>query len=1068
PEPATAAVMTPNGTELAVAAGALHIFDTSTDTEVVPNGLTIAAVNIFDVAVSLDGASFYTLGTASTGSELSLIDISLNKVTATLGISGTATGMTVGPNGLIYVSTVNEVLEINPLTFAATPAGAISVNGLPGPVVVTPDAAYAMAINQTPATGSEVILISLLNHAVVNTIPESTGVLLNSLLATGVNTALGYSSATQNVYQLTITNSGAGFNVAPFPVPNGTGATTALAVSNEVPNATRSTVQSAFAVANGNVEQLNPTTGQLQGEAPLPPGDNETALSLAGAATTGNPIILLQYGNLQTIAPNATSLPIVVQVLDTNSKPLFGATVRFTTSLQGSTLSATSVTTGANGYALTYLTAGSATGPVQVTATAGAQVVQFNLTVAVPTQSTANQLTIVAGQGQLVPEENNDSVGMYGSPFQVLISDMNGQPVQNVAVNFVITVGYGTLLTSGVGNTSVTVNTNSSGIASVDFLSPLVQGADAVRGYTQTSITVSAPNTNSVIFYITTYPIGGQPTPTLIQPQLGVLTAQEGVTLPGAVVIIIGSTTGYPIPNVGLTLSNGDQSPALFPSATCASVNGNSVLSDGNGVMTCDLIAGPRIGTVKITPVVGLVRDLSPFTLQVIAGPPAVVQIQQGNNQTGGPGETLPLALLVQLTDSGGNILIGQPVTWQVTPAGMVTLSQVSSLTDSNGRASALATLGGVGGSAQVTVTAGSITATFNLSINIPSAAIQKISGDTQTTVISTPFASPLVVQVVDANKNGVSGAQVTFQVTSGTATLGSQSAITNSSGNASTTVQAGASAGAITITATSSTFSVTFNLTAVLPGPTNITIVNGASFDPNTGISPGGIATLTGNGILNGVQGLVIASPVAGLLPTSLGGASVTFNGVPAPIYYVENANGVQQMSVQVPFEALPAGASAPANVNVVINAAGGESAIVTVQVKPFAPGVFFTLIGNQKIPVAVRSDGSYISPTNPAQLGEDISVFATGLGQVTPSASTGSAGIAGQTVTAPLLVGLSNSGVPIVSATYAQGTAGVYVITFHVPANSPTGPAEPFALVAYDSQSHTYFSQSISMPVQ
>ena len=104
----------------------------------------------------------------------------------------------------------------------------------------------------------------------------------------------------------------------------------------------------------------------------------------------------------------------------------------------------------------------------------------------------------------------------------------------------------------------------------------------------------------------------------------------------------------------------------------------------------------------------------------------------------------------------------------------------------------------------------------------------------------------------------------------------------------------AGATAGAITVTATSSTFSVNFTSTAQSPGPSNITIVNGASFDPNTGISPGGIATIRGTGILTGVTGVVSAANSAGQLPTTFSGVTITFNGTPAPIYYVESANGV------------------------------------------------------------------------------------------------------------------------------------------------------------------------------
>jgi uncharacterized protein (TIGR03437 family) len=271
-----------------------------------------------------------------------------------------------------------------------------------------------------------------------------------------------------------------------------------------------------------------------------------------------------------------------------------------------------------------------------------------------------------------------------------------------------------------------------------------------------------------------------------------------------------------------------------------------------------------------------------------------------------------------------------------------------------------------------------------------------------------------------------------------------------------------------VTITATTATYSVTFTLTVRPPGPVNLAIVNGASFQSGTGISPGGIAIITGQGILPGVQGLVTANNIVGPLPTTLQGASVTFAGVAAPVYYVMNSNGVEQMAVQVPFEALPAGTTAATNVDVIVTSSGGTPATISVPIKPFAPGIFTTASGTTVLPVAQRPDGSYVSPTNPAQLGENITLYVTGLGQVTPATATGTAGIPGQAVAAPLLIGLNNGGVPLISANYVQGLVGVYAVTFHVPANTATGSAQPLAVVAYDSAGNFYFSQGISIPVQ
>jgi uncharacterized protein (TIGR03437 family) len=329
--------------------------------------------------------------------------------------------------------------------------------------------------------------------------------------------------------------------------------------------------------------------------------------------------------------------------------------------------------------------------------------------------------------------------------------------------------------------------------------------------------------------------------------------------------------------------------------------------------------------------------------------------------------------------------------------------------------------------------------------------------------LIDTAFASPLVVKVVDSGGNGVPGAQVNFQVTSGTATLGSSSAITDSTGQASTSVTAGDTAGAITVSAASSSFSVSFTLTAQPPGPSNITIVNGASFDPNTGISPGGIATIQGMGILPGVTGVVPAANSSGQLPTTFSGVTITFDGIPAPIYYVADTNGADQVSVQVPFEVQPG-----PTVDLTVSVASTTSATVTIPVKPLAPGVFTSIYSGKTYAVAVRPDGSQVSPTNPAQRGENIQLYITGLGQATPPITTGGAGVPNQAIVSSMIVGLNNGGVPLISAVYGPGLIGIYVVTIQVPANTETGPYQPIGIIGVDAANNLYFAQPTYIPIQ
>jgi uncharacterized protein (TIGR03437 family) len=1088
-QPPTAAVLSPDGRRLAVAAGTLHIFDTASDTDLVPGGINVGSgISVIDVAFGLDGTTLYSLGVTAPGvnasTQINTIDVASNLVTGNMGFHGSATSISVAPNGLIYVTLLNELIDINPTTFAQNPAGPITVNALPGRPAFTPDGKFAVIANQTPSTGSSVLAVSLANRSVVGTGP-SLQFQLDSLLVTGTDTLLGYSNSTQTAYQILVGSTGA-LSVTTFG--NGTNSSfTALATSNEVPLGGRSFIDSVFAVTGANiVEQVDPQSGNIKSTSTLPTGMNVGALSYARPAVTNSiPVTLLQYGGGQTLGNNTTSAPIVLRVLDSNSLPISGVAVAFSTNGVGSTVSPTTVTTTSTGYAVTYLTTGTINGQLQVTATTGPRTAVYTMTVGTSVGPTAGGLTFVAGQGQVLPEGENTNSGIAGSNLSVLVTDTNGNPLPNTPVTFLITEGDGTLsLPSSQGADSQTVNTGTNGVATVDFLAPgTLAGGDQTRGFGQTQVTASAPSTNSLVFTITITPLNGAPTFQQVAPQVGTtITGQVNQVLPGALQYQIVSSTGYAIPGVGVNLSTQNAAPSL-PSAKCNDPSGNGVLSDGTGRITCDLVIGPRVGKTQITANIGYSINMQPFELVVNPGPPAAVNILQGNNQSAYAGATLPTTLVVQVTDSGGNVLVGAPVTWSVVTAGTATLGQVIPSTDSNGHASAVVTLGNIAGPVQVTATAGTITATFNLAVVVPSTGIVKLSGDNQSTVINTAFAASLVVEVLGSDGNGIAGAIVNFTVTTGSATLGAPTGTSGANGQVSTPVTAGADAGPITITATTASFSVTFTLTARLPGPTNLAIVNGATFQTSTGISPGAIAIVTGVGILPGVQGLITANNFVGPLPTTFQGVNITFAGVSAPIYYVMNSGGVEQVAVQVPFETLPAGTTTVTNVDVIVTAASGTPATISVPVKPFAPGIFSTTSGGQTYAVAVRPDGSYVSADNPAQLGENITLYVTGLGPVTPAAGTGAAGILGQAVgtqacdlqtypgatgVCPMRVGLSNSGVPIIAADYAPGMVGVYTVTFHVPANSPTGPAQPLAVVSYDSAGHVYFSQGITIPVQ
>jgi uncharacterized protein (TIGR03437 family) len=146
--------------------------------------------------------------------------------------------------------------------------------------------------------------------------------------------------------------------------------------------------------------------------------------------------------------------------------------------------------------------------------------------------------------------------------------------------------------------------------------------------------------------------------------------------------------------------------------------------------------------------------------------------------------------------------------------------------------------------------------------------------------------------------------------------------------------------------------------------------VVNGASFQAGA-VAPGEIVSLFGSGLgpASGI-GAVLAQ---GRLTTQLAGASVTFDGVPAPLLYV-SAN---QINAIVPFEV--AGKS---STQIVATVNGATSIARQQPVVAAAAGVFTVDMTGAGQAVVLNQDGTLNSSTNPAARGSVLTLWLTGLG--------------------------------------------------------------------------------------
>jgi uncharacterized protein (TIGR03437 family) len=709
--------------------------------------------------------------------------------------------------------------------------------------------------------------------------------------------------------------------------------------------------------------------------------------------------------------------------------------------------------------------------------------------------ASAQNITKVYGDGQLLI-----CTGCIAfTEMEVRVTDSNGNGLPNVTVNWAVTGGgYGGALLLGATTTTApdgtAYNTFSylgvppTGSPFVQYVQNTVQASTSNATVTFTLSQSLYDQTNSGLQAV--YVLPGTFVQALIDGQP--LSGQAGTTGSTPIQVSVTASRGGGIANVSLQLVDYlNQNPIV----NCAEADGgevNTALTNANGLATCTPVFSGVPGTGLFYVLVGAGGvpppdptvppfsnwTIGPMNLTVTAAQPGYIEVIQGNGQSAAPGQTLPSPLQVEVATASGTAVAGQSVNWTVTPAGAVNLSSTSGSTDATGRTSVNATFATTAsGIVQITATcpacpttARSVTFSVTAVPIVTISGMTIVSGNNQSALANAVFPLPLVVQVNASNGQPDTSANVQFTVT-GPASLSSSSVATNSSGQAQVSVQAGATAGPVTVTASVGSFTQTFSLTVNPPGPTLTasSFYNGADFQAGS-ISPCGIATIIAPGLAPGIQGVVTSGNVFGPLPYLLASDAVSFNGTSAPIFNVANVNGQQQITVQVPCEVVPA-AAVPVTVNV-----GSGSSTVNVPVLAASPGIFQTTMSDGvSRAVIVRPDGSFVSLANPARRGEVVQAFATGLGVTSPSVGTNATAISGSPaiVQGTVIVGITNNasqgeGVRVTAAQVAPDLIGVFSVPFQVPTDAATGNNVSFSIGLIPVGGSTpFYSATAKIPI-
>jgi uncharacterized protein (TIGR03437 family) len=245
----------------------------------------------------------------------------------------------------------------------------------------------------------------------------------------------------------------------------------------------------------------------------------------------------------------------------------------------------------------------------------------------------------------------------------------------------------------------------------------------------------------------------------------------------------------------------------------------------------------------------------------------------------------------------------------------------------------------------------------------------------------------------------------------------------------------------------TATPISVRVNVLANTGGPriSFAGVVDNAAFASGQAVAAGSIAALFGIQLSTNAPAFASGFP----LPTTLGGVQVLINGNPAPLFYADFG----QIDFQVPFNL----STGQVLVQVMRNGQPGNRISTTID--SIAPRLFVLKqfgAAPDGLPygLVLNSDNTYAAPAqgasnHPATRGSIVTIYALGLGPVSPPVNTGDPApsnepLARTTTQVQVMYGGGGPGAVGSMAIYAglaPGFAGLYQIDALVPVTAPTG---------------------------
>ena len=331
------------------------------------------------------------------------------------------------------------------------------------------------------------------------------------------------------------------------------------------------------------------------------------------------------------------------------------------------------------------------------------------------------------------------------------------------------------------------------------------------------------------------------------------------------------------------------------------------------------------------------------------------------------------------------------------------------------------------------------VTSVVQVRTSTSSLSIAAISGADQQGALGTLLPQPVVFQVFDQNLLPYSGVPVVLSA-SGNGAVTPQEVATDADGLFQASWRLATTGGTGTVNTLTASIDglpeseVTVRAFAAAPPPVFSMqgIVNAASFNlgPAAGhpsLSPGSIVAIFGEGFVLGPGAEAPGFP----LPLSLSGVRVTLDGIACPLLYIS----ATQINAQIPFGV--GGSSAEMEILTPFGTAGP----ITIGLAGTQPGIFADFTTGLGAITNV-DDGSPVW-VRPGRAGTFISVFATGLGSVSPPGFTGMPAPE-QPLSETLLpvdVTVGGREAAVSFAGLAPGFAGLYQVNVLLPEDLPPG---------------------------